>query len=356
MADDDDDNSAERQHFASILRAYDNYLPWANARVARLELDLSQLSKRHQQLLRTDDKLADMRAAVQQNARVLKLLVDPHRQLTDAQDDRRTQVLTEEGGRKTFKPASSAGYVPESDMEKLQSTLKQFVREWGSEGAKEREQSHGPMLAALQELCPTASCRVPGGAARVLVPGAGLGRLAWEVAKRGYRAQGSEFSYFMLVASNFLLNRLQHHGQVQVHPWALQTVNQASRQQQLRAVAVPDVAPWSLPPEAHLSMCAGDFLEVYRDQSSCWEALLSEFFIDTAHNLTHYLARIAELLVPGGLWVNIGPLLWHYSDNPNEVSVDLTWDEVRSLLLDGGSYPSPSPRRRSPSPSPSPEL
>ena len=29
MADDDDDNTGERQHFASILRAYDNYLPWA---------------------------------------------------------------------------------------------------------------------------------------------------------------------------------------------------------------------------------------------------------------------------------------------------------------------------------------
>ena len=33
-------------------------------------------------------------------------------------------------------------------------------------------------------------------------------------------------------------------------------------------------------------MCAGDFLEVYRDQSACWEAILTEFFIDTAHTLT----------------------------------------------------------------------
>ena len=81
----------------------------------------------------------------------------------------------------------------------------------------------GPMLQALQELCPAAtSCRATGaaaGPARVLVPGAGLGRLAWEAARCGYRSQGSEFSYFMLIASNFLQNRLQHHGQVQAHPW-----------------------------------------------------------------------------------------------------------------------------------------
>ena len=42
---------------------------------------------------------------------------------------------------------------------------------------------------------------------RVLVPGAGLGRLAFEIARLGYSCQGNEFSYFMLITSNFILNR-----------------------------------------------------------------------------------------------------------------------------------------------------
>eukprot|EP00908_Phaeocystis_cordata_P003835 Transcript_14214.p1 GENE.Transcript_14214~~Transcript_14214.p1 ORF type:complete len:453 (-),score=67.51 Transcript_14214:97-1314(-) len=119
-------------------------------------------------------------------------------------------------------------------------------------------------------------------------------------------------------------------------PTAGQPYRRTGSLAQVRSVAVPDVAPWSLPPDAHLSMCAGDFLEVYRDQRAKWDALLSCFFIDTAHDLTQYLARIAELLVPGGLWINLGPLLWHFADNPHEVSVDLTWDEVRPLILDWG--------------------
>lgn len=41
----------------------------------------------------------------------------------------------------------------------------------------------------------------------VLVPGAGLGRLAWEVARLGYTCQGNEWSLFMLFSSNFVLNR-----------------------------------------------------------------------------------------------------------------------------------------------------
>ena len=41
----------------------------------------------------------------------------------------------------------------------------------------------------------------------VLVPGAGLGRLAYEIARLGYVCQGNEFSLFMLFASNFILNK-----------------------------------------------------------------------------------------------------------------------------------------------------
>jgi len=45
----------------------------------------------------------------------------------------------------------------------------------------------------------------------VLVPGAGLGRLAYEIARLGYICQGNEFSLFMLFASNFILNKLVSH-------------------------------------------------------------------------------------------------------------------------------------------------
>lgn len=41
---------------------------------------------------------------------------------------------------------------------------------------------------------------------KILVPGAGLGRLTYELACRGYECEGNEFSYFMLIASYFVLN------------------------------------------------------------------------------------------------------------------------------------------------------
>ena len=42
---------------------------------------------------------------------------------------------------------------------------------------------------------------------QILVPGAGLGRLSWELARLGYACQGNEVSMYMLIASHFVLNK-----------------------------------------------------------------------------------------------------------------------------------------------------
>jgi carnosine N-methyltransferase len=46
-----------------------------------------------------------------------------------------------------------------------------------------------------------------------------------------------------------------------------------------------------------------------------------------------YLKTIDNLLKPGGIWVNYGPLLYHYADQPNEVSIEFTWEELRHIII-----------------------
>jgi carnosine N-methyltransferase len=41
---------------------------------------------------------------------------------------------------------------------------------------------------------------------RVLVPGAGLGRIVYEILRAGYEVQGNELEFCMLMASNLALN------------------------------------------------------------------------------------------------------------------------------------------------------
>lgn len=109
-------------------------------------------------------------------------------------------------------------------MDKVRSTLKQFVRDWSVEGKSERDGCYEPIKEALV----VHFSDIPEQERhnfRVLVPGAGLGRLAWDVAKlgtpnspcfedpysnessAGFSCQGNEFSHYMLFASFFILNR-----------------------------------------------------------------------------------------------------------------------------------------------------
>ena len=128
----DDDDAKERQHFGAILRAFDFYAPWATRRVRRLQKDYLTLSASHQRLLGTTTKIQGMLAAIEQNAAVLAAIAGPHRAHVAALED-------ESSGR------DDGWRVPEADMDKLQSTLKQLVREWSDEGTSERARGQPPL-------------------------------------------------------------------------------------------------------------------------------------------------------------------------------------------------------------------
>ena len=158
--------------------------------------------------------------------------------------------------RDSSKTSPATATYPE-DLEKVQQTIKQFVRDWSSEGAQERDQCYGPILKELQRAFPEPKD------VKVLVPGAGLGRLAFDIAALGYECQGNEFSMFMLIASNFVLNKCRFPHCFKIYPWIHQFTNQLSSDNMTKEVRFPDLDPNSLPDDAKFSMTAGDFLEVY---------------------------------------------------------------------------------------------
>ena len=54
------------------------------------------------------------------------------------------------------------------------------------------------------------------------------------------------------------------------------------------------------------------------------------FFIDTAPNVIAYIETIHRVLKPGGVWINLGPLLWHWEgrDPPKRKKSARLSDEV----------------------------
>ena len=66
-----------------------------------------------------------------------------------------------------------------------------------------------------------------------------------------------------------------------------------------------------------MSMSASDFLLLYgsEEQKDGFDAVATVFFLDTAPNVIRYLEVIRNCLRPGGLLINVGPLLWHFEGN-----------------------------------------
>ncbi|KAI0244324.1 hypothetical protein L0F63_004729, partial [Massospora cicadina] len=203
-------------------------------------------------------------------------------------------------------------------------------------GAKEREIAYQPILEGLlNHFSHVPEAQRP--EYKVSVPGAGLGRLAYEVAKLGFSCQGNEFSYFMLLASSFMLNKASAANQFTIFPYASAFSNHACIDDQLLPVQIPDIVPAGVRLKGDFSMSAGDFLEVYGSgHAGQWDAVVTCFFIDTAKNVADYIETIHAMLKPAGVWINFGPLLYHFESISGEPSLELTYEELKTFMQNVG--------------------
>ncbi|XP_052206649.1 uncharacterized protein LOC127811011 isoform X2 [Diospyros lotus] len=229
-------------------------------------------------------------------------------------------------------------HVPLVDVDKVRCIIRNIVRDWAAEGQKERDQCYKPILEELQVQFPDRRKESP---PACLVPGAGLGRLALEISCLGFISQGNEFSYYMMICSNYILNQTQTAGEWTIYPWIHSNCNSLSDSDQLRPVPIPDIHPASAGITEGFSMCGGDFVEVYSDPSQVgvWDAVVTCFFLDTAHNIVEYIEIISRVLKYDGVWINLGPLLYHFADmygQGDEMSIELSLEDVKRISFHYG--------------------
>jgi carnosine N-methyltransferase len=276
-------------------------------------------------------------------------------------------------------------YATESQISKVASVLKSLARDWSVEGAEERNMAYAPILESVQKYCPlgegSRSSRP-----KICVPGAGVGRLALELAARGYAVQGNEFSLFMLLASDFILNGpvvsvssclldRDENGSPRRHPlsispWLLETRNVHCMADPFRTVQIPDVDPYDMitstsceksvklpvstgqvvttecvntsPPmsrdsvrgkadDVDFSMAAGDFSFIYSASSElcAWDVVVACFFLDASPNVIEYLQVVYNMLKPGGILISFGPLHWHWT-GPSMLQSDQSFSEYHA--------------------------
>ena len=114
----------------------------------------------------------------------------------------------------------------------------------------------------------------------------------------------------------------------------------------LRCISIPDESPLqglkSSGTKGQMSMVAGDFIDCYSSASDAgtFSVVVTVFFLDTAANVLKYIEAIHHVLETGGVWINLGPLAWHFEPDADNSrlggNIELTLSELRAVILKSG--------------------
>jgi len=353
----------EQNHWEDVCRSYRQYATFAMQQWMNHQYRLHGLSEDQRQLLpaglRQETSEFQSRAAAYKDAAIRNQFC--------------LDCILRHAGQPHSQQAVSRTYSTDSQMSKISSVLKSLARDWSADGKEERDMAYTPIMDAVRKYLPCGTSLDP---PRVCVPGAGVGRLACELSAAGYSVQGNEFSLYMLLASDFVLNGPLHPSTpLAISPYLLESRNVHAVTDPMRVVNIPDIEPFTMimssrqrlrqgnrdeqkqqkqikeeqaesitydsldddemsnlnndishdddgsdecavdntPPD--FSMAAGEFISIYgteREQGR-WDAVVACFFFDASPSIVEYFQVVYRMLKPGGYVFHFGPLLWHWS-------------------------------------------
>lgn len=214
-------------------------------------------------------------------------------------------------------PASNNYTMPSSSYESVRHVMAHLVRDWSSIGASIR--------TPLYTWCRRAVYQHVRSNHAILIPGAGVGRLAWDIAAHGYRVEALESSVTMAAAA-YAMYHCTTSQYYELHPFAADPfINEVNSQLRYTSCFVPDIATNGRI-GSHLLYSLANFDETFVPKAQ-YAAVITCFFLDTATTLIDYTSTIQSALIPGGVWINVGPLQWHHNSR-----VPLAADELKLFL------------------------
>ena len=274
---------------------------------------------------------------------------------------------------------------PTADARVAVPLLVQAVRDWSADGAQQRAACYAPVVAALRQRR-LGSVPHP----RLLVPGSGLGRLAFDLAAAfpGSNVVAMEPDVHSQIVASTLMQpseedcaadscdaadaadattsaeRRAPPGQLELYPALHLSTNWALASDRLRAVSVPDVPQPALAlaqRDANVSLVVGSFPDAIGQAVAAlagasggeqpdggekggggdggFDAVATVFFVDVLSDLVGALEKMHALLAPRrGLWVNLGPLVFPlpHGELGGASAHPLPYDGLRALVLASG--------------------
>jgi len=247
--------------------------------------------------------------------------------------------------------------------------LTHMTREWTDSGASIRIDTHDwivdELLSYHNELDSSSDCQ-ESPLSPVLVPGAGLGRLAFDIAfthsnRTDINTKSQYFYPFIVEAIDnslvmggaayqlFHYHHSEHDEEnLTMYPMANDPyINEVNSERRWKSSVFPEdkvsdqfnnlLKDMKQSSDAfqqpNISYVIGDFVRIYASptKQNVYGSVATCFFIDTATNIYEYILTIRNLLRTGGLWINLGPVQWH-----RNAQLQPTTAELKDLILLAG--------------------
>ncbi|KAK4103155.1 N2227-domain-containing protein [Parathielavia hyrcaniae] len=307
-----------RHRLLEALRGFSAYAEVQQAEISRLKGLYSHVPKKQKKVLEREikysEKFTDIEQLLKKNQNVCNDIVRAALDFYGVDQHELDQHI------QSMKTAGRG-----AEKVSVSQSLKHFVRDWAATGANERDAAFPCILKTLKDLFPSDQQNEN---VKVLLPGAGVGRLGHEVARiPGFQVTNNEWSMYQNVAYRFLTDLKhphQHPNTTIFHPFVDSWSHHRSTADMLRPILIPDTPI----DRSAVVLVEGDFTTAFRDEpAGAYDVVVTHFFIDTARNMMAYFDTIARLLRPGGYWINFGPLL--YGSAP---FVQLSLDEIVKVV------------------------
>ncbi len=215
--------------------------------------------------------------------------------------------------------------------------MKCLMRDWTVESKPERDNNYGMVLKEVKKYYNYDDKNLmEKNKIKALVPGTGCCRLGYELAKRGFDVEVNDFCFIYILCDDYLFN-YSHKDEFQFCPSIHSFSNSYTESAVLKKYSFPDV---DIKEELIKSgakpiiFTKGDFLLKYKGIKDQYDLIVTLFFIDVSKNIIECVEIMHDLLKQGGVWINLGCLDYYHS--PNHDSIDLTWDELKHVILNSG--------------------
>ena len=303
-------------YLKQIILTFYNYKINSLKDAKKIESDFKSIGSNYLNLLSFDinERINKINKGIEINSKFLNLIIEPY-----INDELKHSEYNQN----------------KNNINKLISTLKLFIRDWSIDGKKERNLVYSPIINEFKNYFMNNNIFNKKDL-KILIPGTGLGRLQYEISKLGFNTVGIEVSYFMLLCTNFLFNKKNkiNKNLYLIQPLIHNFNNIYKEDDPFKNISIPDedISNELINNCGEVNIIPGDFLSSF-NELNYWDCVITSFFIDTANNIVEFIEKIYKILKKNGIWINCGPLLYHFTGIENEISIELSWEEIEKIII-----------------------